>query len=454
MTTRGQKRTNQIAASLDATDDTANNAPSTNKRTKKPTRKVQANASANSRASTGASANIDAQSSAEASTNASISTGPVGIDSAGATSSNPIQVDAIAAIQTQLGEMQRQITQAHQNTERERVRTQQLEVQLAEANRPHSTPPVSQPMAPATAIGPSNPAGPTPHLVQSQAHSTFAGPVQEQHSQVLYHQTQQRPQQAYSATQTVNLAVPAAPVSSFAHMHGPGSNNHAGEGPLALSLYIRHPGLDKTLVGDIFWTRFSPRKHLGFLSSTWPHRLACEADMSKAVLKRPEDLWRGLSMYCIVVTHFAHPYVKADLQEAFLDYQAFLAMAFVAYSIDSVIQYNEVFMNTRIHEGQDIPLAWRTPCQISMATILKVYVPRNNTSNPPPQRPALPGGRSSFRSCNKFNIGEPCVHSPCPYPHICSSCQGNHPAKDCLANASSSNSIPLRERVSGNPNRR
>lgn len=150
MTTRGQKRTNQIAASLDATDDTANNAPSTNKRTKKPTRKAQANASANSRASTGASANIEAQSNAEASTKASTSTGPAGIDSAGATSSKPIQVDAMAAIHTQLGEMQRQITQAHQNTERERVRTQQLEVQLAEANRPHSTPPVSQPMAPAT----------------------------------------------------------------------------------------------------------------------------------------------------------------------------------------------------------------------------------------------------------------------------------------------------------------
>lgn len=242
-------------------------------------------------------------------------------------------------------------------------------------------------------------------------------------------------------------------MTPFTHLLGR-NDSSAGEGPPAHSLYARHSGLDRALVGDIFWCKFNVKNHLGFLSSTYPHRLACEADKSKAVVKWPEDIWRGLTMYCIVVVHFARPEVKPELLEAFMDYQAFLAMAFLFYSIDSVIQYNEVFMNTRIHEGQGTPLAWRTPSQISVATMLKVHVPRNSASNPPPQRPTLVGGRNSFRSCNKYKTGEPCTHSPCLYPHVCSPCHGLHPAKDCFGNASSSNTIRLRERVSGNPKRR
>jgi hypothetical protein len=42
--------------------------------------------------------------------------------------------------------------------------------------------------------------------------------------------------------------------------------------------------------------------------------------------------------------------------------------------------------------------------------------------------------KSSKGVCWKFNSGQPCAKTPCPFPHVCRICQGNHRKAECTAN--------------------
>lgn len=69
-----------------------------------------------------------------------------------------------------------------------------------------------------------------------------------------------------------------------------------------------------------------------------------------------------------------------------------------------------------------------------LSTVQMLY-PRAAAGPTAPARPAPAG------TCHRFNAGEPCVRSPCPFSHACGRCGGMHAAKDCTRQASQRTSI-------------
>ena len=159
------------------------------------------------------------------------------------------------------------------------------------------------------------------------------------------------------------------------------------------------------------------------------------------------QLLRCFEVYAHAICFFAaRPHVALAMHDALVRYQIRLMDFSLTYYFESVWTYHYAFMANRILRGQDDPVAWLSDdyqCQ-------HYLIPK-----PPKQLQANSAGKTSASSaskgvlsCNKFNAGE-CSRTNCKYPHICSLCQHNHPAKECRSRpvASNSNSVPLGNRI-------
>ena len=122
----------------------------------------------------------------------------------------------------------------------------------------------------------------------------------------------------------------------------------------------------------------------------------------------------------------------------------------IRHTFTSIKDYNSAYSYARIRQGQDTPDAWRTPdCQLQDRLLQERIEPPCSSTKQSLSKTRGSSSTRPFESCDRFNRGS--CSSPafsCLYPHTCSGCRGPHPLKDCPSSyASSSNSIPLRDRI-------
>ena len=233
------------------------------------------------------------------------------------------------------------------------------------------------------------------------------------------------------------------------------SDSEAGEGPRVsflhhdagkrpfLSLHEHYPAVNIKYFKQIYWGTFHPSKSMKLAHDalTWSSTPKAKKD------NEPESmvqLLRCFEVYGHAICFFAsRPEVALELHEALVRYRVRLMEFSLYFSFDSIRTYHYSFMAKRILSRQDDPVAWLAEdyrCQHYL-----IPKPHKQLQANLPGKSSAPGG---VLSCNKFNAGE-CSRTNCKYPHICSLCQHNHPAKECRSRpvASNSNSVPLGNRI-------
>ena len=128
----------------------------------------------------------------------------------------------------------------------------------------------------------------------------------------------------------------------------------------------------------------------------------------------------------MAVIYYAKESARLDLTWALEEYRYRLADYSYAYKFNSLRGYNYVSMTTRILEGQEDPLAWRTEdsrCSI----LLRLKISPNEVPRFLAAQSAIPG----YGICKNSNNSR-CIRKVCTYSHICLKCQQKPPANTAV----------------------
>ena len=121
-----------------------------------------------------------------------------------------------------------------------------------------------------------------------------------------------------------------------------------------IDLAARFPTILMKNFKQIFFGTFQP-ENLTKLGQRMSDRATSEAPQK---VKGLGHLLLCLEIYGQIVLHFAKDSRLGPLQQSFSEYRVRLIEMSVIYKFDSVREYNETFMRTRILLGQDDPVAW------------------------------------------------------------------------------------------------
>lgn len=162
-----------------------------------------------------------------------------------------------------------------------------------------------------------------------------------------------------------------------------------------------------------------------------------DEDASEFDIKGLATLIRCLGVYCQVKLHFALDEKLRPLSAAFQRYEDHLCKLYATYTWESVRAFHLNFHQMAINDGVDTPENWsRIDTFLENTTLIKRDRPLNSTESRRGSTKVSTNGLD-FSSegkpvCFRFNRGQECARG-CTYRHVCQTCSGLHPSKDCPA---------------------
>ena len=144
------------------------------------------------------------------------------------------------------------------------------------------------------------------------------------------------------------------------HGSGPSfTSNHDNRPPIFLSLVELFPTANREFISEIWWGTFDP-SNFQKLSNAGGNSFTQQDDAAEAELKGIAQFVMCMEIYCQIVRQLAPPQTRGELDTALSAYRYRIYQHFEFYTFDSVVLFNEIFIYTRLIQGQDNLDAWRT----------------------------------------------------------------------------------------------
>lgn len=130
------------------------------------------------------------------------------------------------------------------------------------------------------------------------------------------------------------------------------SFTHDPDGKAIPGVLKRFPAVCKKLLTRMFHSQFSiedlPKLHTDVMKT------------SATELKDFPQLMRSFEVYAQIISAFTHESMEVEMQRALAEYRLRLYKFQENYTFSSIKEYHLSFVQTRILEGEDHPLKWRT----------------------------------------------------------------------------------------------